>query len=139
MSHIFPRHSKTQVPKAVRGEGCYLFNEAGKAYLDGSGGAAVSCLGHGDPDVIAAVQEQAAKLSYAHTSFFTNEPTEQLADLLIQHSPGDLDRVYLFRVDLKPLRLPSNWHVKIFVKLTNPNVDTLLRGVSHTTAIRSVR
>ena len=93
-SHVFPRHTKKQPPKAVRGEGCYLFDETGKAYLDGSGGAAVSCLGHGDPDIIAAIQEQAAKLSFAHTSFFTSEPTEQLADLLTQHAPGDLDKVY---------------------------------------------
>ncbi len=95
MSHIFPRHSRKPPPKAVRGEGCYLYDEAGKAYLDGSGGAAVSCLGHGDPDIIAAVQEQAEKLAFAHTGFFTSAPAEELADLLIQHAPGDLDRVYL--------------------------------------------
>ena len=55
MSHIFPRHTKKLPPKAIRGEGCYLYDETGKAYLDGSGGAAVSCLGHGDPDIIAAI------------------------------------------------------------------------------------
>lgn len=95
MSHIFPRHTKALPPRAVRGEGCYLFDEAGKAYLDGSGGAAVSCLGHGDPDVIAAVQAQAGALSFAHTGFFTSDPAEELADLLIAKAPGDLDRVYL--------------------------------------------
>ena len=66
MSHIFPRHSKVLPPKAVRGEGCYLYDDTGKAYLDGSGGAAVSCLGHGDPDVIAAVQAQAADDRFWH-------------------------------------------------------------------------
>ena len=64
MSHVFPRHTKKQPPTAVRGEGCYIFDESGKAYLDGSGGAAVSCLGHGDPEIIAAIQEQTAKLFY---------------------------------------------------------------------------
>ncbi|MDJ0639618.1 MAG: aspartate aminotransferase family protein [Paracoccaceae bacterium] len=95
MSHIFPRHTKALPPKAVRGEGCYLFDETGKAYLDGSGGAAVSCLGHGDPDIIRAVQEQAEMLSFAHTGFFTSEPAETLADMLIAKAPGNLDRVYL--------------------------------------------
>ena len=95
MSHIFPRNSRTPPPKAVRGEGCYLYDETGKAYLDGSGGAAVSCLGHGDKDVIAAVQAQTEALAFAHTGFFTSEPAEQLADRLIEHAPGDLDRVYL--------------------------------------------
>lgn len=94
MSNVFPRHTKKQPPRAARGEGCYLFDENGKSYLDGSGGAAVSCLGHGDPDIIAAIQEQAAKLSYAHTSFFTSEPSERLAELLAAHAPSDLNKVY---------------------------------------------
>lgn len=95
MSHIFPRNMALPPPRAVRGEGCYLYDETGKAYLDGSGGAAVSCLGHGDPDIVAAVQKQAATLSFAHTGFFTSEPAEELADLLIAEAPGDLERVYL--------------------------------------------
>jgi len=95
LSHIFPRHTKSAPPKALRGEGCYLYDATGKAYLDGSGGAAVSCLGHGDSDVIAAVQAQAETLSFAHTGFFTSDPAEELADLLIAHAPGNLDRVYL--------------------------------------------
>ncbi|MFT6076748.1 MAG: adenosylmethionine-8-amino-7-oxononanoate aminotransferase [Yoonia sp.] len=95
MSHIFPRHNKQLPPKAVRGEGCYLYDESGKQYLDASGGAAVSCLGHGDQTVIDAVKTQLDSLAYAHTGFFTSEPAETLADLLIKHAPGDLDRVYL--------------------------------------------
>ena len=94
MSHVFPRHCHTAPPTAVRGEGCYLYDSSGKVYLDGSGGAAVSCLGHGDADVIAAVQEQVEKLAFAHTGFLTSEPAEALADLLIENAPGDLDRVY---------------------------------------------
>lgn len=94
MSHVFPRHCRKSPPIAVRGEGCYLYDSTGKAYLDGSGGAAVSCLGHGDADVIAAVQKQVADLAFAHTGFLTSEPAEELADLLVANAPGDLDRVY---------------------------------------------
>ncbi|GGA28179.1 aspartate aminotransferase family protein [Neptunicoccus cionae] len=95
MSHIFPRHTKQNPPVAVRGDGCYLYDSNGKQYLDASGGAAVSCLGHNDRTVIEAVKAQLDSLAYAHTGFLTSEPAETLADLLIEHAPGDLDRVYL--------------------------------------------
>ena len=94
MSHVFPRHTKASLPTAVAGDGCYLIDSNGKRYFDGSGGAAVSCLGHSDAAVIAAVQEQVGKLAFAHTGFMTSEPAEALADLLIANAPGDLDRVY---------------------------------------------
>jgi len=95
MSHIFPRHTKSAPPVAVGGEGCYLIDSTGKRYLDGSGGAAVSCLGHGDKAVTEAIKAQLDKLAFAHTGFLTSEPAEALADLLIAHAPGRLDRVYL--------------------------------------------
>ncbi|MFP7674455.1 aspartate aminotransferase family protein [Marivita sp. S0852] len=94
MSHVFPRHNLAPPVKAVKGEGCYLYDETGKQYFDGSGGAAVSCLGHGDAEIIQAIQDQAARLAYAHTGFFTSDPAEELADVLIREAPGDLDRVY---------------------------------------------
>lgn len=95
MSHIFPRHCHSEFPAAVGGDGCFLIDAEGKRYFDGSGGAAVSCLGHSNARVIAAVQAQVARLAFAHTGFFTSEPAEALADLLIEHAPGRLDRVYL--------------------------------------------
>lgn len=94
MSHVFPRHCGAQLKTAVGGEGCYLIDADGKRYFDGSGGAAVSCLGHGDPEVTRAAKAQLDALAFAHTSFFTSEPAEALADLLIAQAPGDLDRVY---------------------------------------------
>ena len=95
MSHVFPRHSKQTLPVVDRGEGCYLYDRDGKRYLDGSGGAAVSCLGHGDAEVIGAIKAQLDAIAYAHTGFFTSEPAEALADLLIAKAPAGLDRVYL--------------------------------------------
>ena len=95
MSKTFPRNMKTLPPTAVTAQGCYIYDKSGKPYLDGSGGAAVSCLGHGDPDIIAAIKEQADQLSFAHTGFFTSQPAEELTELLIKHAPGELDRVYL--------------------------------------------
>ncbi|MDJ0992790.1 MAG: aspartate aminotransferase family protein [Dinoroseobacter sp.] len=120
MSHVFPRHTKKLPPKAVRGEGCYLFDENGKAYLDGSGGAAVSCLGHGDPDIIAAVQAQAGDLAFAHTGFFTSEPAERLADLLIANAPGDLDRVYFVSGGSEATEAAIKLARQYFVELGQP-------------------
>ncbi|MEL6204915.1 MAG: aspartate aminotransferase family protein [Pseudomonadota bacterium] len=95
MSHVFRRHCRHTPPVAARGEGCYLFDTSGKPYLDASGGAAVSCLGHSDPAVVEAIKAQLDQLAFAHTGFFTSEPAEALADLLTAHAPGSLDKVYL--------------------------------------------
>ena len=102
MSKVFPRHTVLELPVAVSGDGVYLVDSTGKRYLDASGGAAVSCLGHGDPEIIAAIKTQLDKLEFAHTGFFTSEPAEQLANTLITNVPGiasgnshkNLDRVY---------------------------------------------
>ncbi len=87
MSHVFPRHIKAPPPKAVAGDGCYLIDAAGKRYFDGSGGAAVSCLGHSDKGVREAVKAQLDQLAFAHTGFFTSEPAEQLAGMLAERAP----------------------------------------------------
>jgi len=95
MSHVFGRLSKGPLPVAVRGDGIYLYDSEGKSYLDGSGGAAVSCLGHNDPDVIAAIKSQLDKLEFAHTGFLTSEPAESLSSALAGHAPVGLDKVYI--------------------------------------------
>lgn len=94
MSSVFPRDTRRSPPIAVGGEGCYLIDSTGKRYFDGSGGAAVSCLGHGDPEVTEAIKSQLDRLAFAHTGFFSSEPAEALADLLVRHAPGDLSKVY---------------------------------------------
>ena len=94
MSHVFHRMPAEQLPTAVAGDGPYLIDSEGRRYLDASGGAAVSCLGHSHARVRAAIQEQAGRLAFAHSAFFTNEPMERLADHLAAKAPGDLDRVY---------------------------------------------
>jgi len=94
MTHNFPRHSKINPPIAIAGAGCHITDATGKQYFDGSGGAAVSCLGHGDADIATAMKDQIDKLSFAHTSFFTSMPAEALADLLIANAPSGIDRVY---------------------------------------------
>lgn len=95
MSHIFPRHTKSNLPTVASGNGVYLYDTDGKQYFDGSGGAAVSCLGHGDPEVTDAIKSQLDKIAFAHTGFMTSQPAEDLADKLIELAPDGIDRVYL--------------------------------------------
>ncbi|MEM5433358.1 aspartate aminotransferase family protein [Cupriavidus oxalaticus] len=94
MTHVFHRNPRQTLPVAVAGQGIELIDSAGKRYLDASGGAAVSCLGHAHPRVIEAIKSQLDTIAYAHTSFFTTEVSETLAQTLAQAAPGDLDHVY---------------------------------------------
>ena len=72
----------------MKGDGAYLIDDTGKRYLDASGGAAVSCLGHSHPAIIEAIQKQVEQLPYAHTSFFTTDVLEELAETLVKGAPG---------------------------------------------------
>jgi adenosylmethionine-8-amino-7-oxononanoate aminotransferase len=92
--HVFGR-SAGPLPVAASGEGCYIIDADGKRYLDGSGGAAVSCLGHSDPDVRAAIHGQLDRIAFAHTGFFTSQAAEDLADRLVANAPDGIDKVYL--------------------------------------------
>ena len=94
-NHIFGRSTKGSLPVATAGDGCYLIDATGKRYLDGSGGAAVSCLGHSNAAVRAALHDQLDRVAFAHTGFFTSDPAEQLADTLVAHAPEGIERVYL--------------------------------------------
>ena len=94
MSSVFYRNPKAQYPRGLRGDGVYLYDDTGKQYLDGSGGAAVTCLGHGHADVIAAIKAQVDQLAYVHTAFFTNKPQEELAARLAERFGEPGARVY---------------------------------------------
>ena len=93
-SRVLHRSLREIPPKAIGGEGVYLFSEDGRRIIDASGGAAVSCLGHQHPRVIAAMTKQASTLAYAHTAFFSSEPAEALAETLVGHEPGGLAYAY---------------------------------------------
>jgi len=116
VTHVFHRDQRTSYPVAVRGEGCYIIDSHGRRYLDAAAGAAVSCLGHSDAEVIAAIETQLRRLPYAVTSFFTTEPAEQLADLLASDAPPGLDRVW-FALDgseavESALKLARQWAIE---------------------------
>ena len=120
MSHVFHRQTRSDPPVAVRGEGLYIVDEAGRRYLDASGGAAVSCLGHGHPAVIAAIREQAEALAYSHTGFFTSRPAEDLGARLIADAPAGLARVYFTSGGSEAVEAALKMARQYFVEIGQP-------------------
>lgn len=95
MTRLMHRSLREAPPIAVGGRGIRLVEAGGREVIDASGGAAVSCLGHGHPRVVEAIRRQAGKLAYAHTGFYSSEPAEELAEMLVGHEPGGLAAAYL--------------------------------------------
>jgi adenosylmethionine-8-amino-7-oxononanoate aminotransferase len=94
MSRVLHRTLFADPMLATRGEGIFLHTADGRKIIDGSGGAAVACLGHGHPRINAAITEQLSKVAYVHTALFTNQAAEELAEALVGHEPGGLSHAY---------------------------------------------
>jgi len=108
------------MPVAVSGSGVEIVDAEGRRYLDASGGAAVSCLGHGHPDVLTAMRRQLAALAYAHTSFFTTEVAERLADRLIEDAPPGISHVYLVSGGSEAIEAALKMARQYFVEIGQP-------------------
>ena len=108
------------MPVAVSGSRIEIVDADGRRYLDASGGAAVSCLGHGHPDVLAAMHKQLDALAYAHTAFFTTEVAERLADRLIEDAPAGLSRVYLVSGGSEAIEAALKMARQYFVEIGEP-------------------
>ena len=121
MSHVFHRNTRIVPPEAARGDGPYVIDADGKRYLDGSGGAAVSCLGHSHPRVTAAIKTQLDAIAFAHTGFFTNEPMEKLADFLTAAAPGELDRVYFVSGGSEAVEAAMKMARQYFLEIGEPD------------------
>ena len=120
MTHVFHRQIKSALPVVERGDGVYLVDSEGKRYLDGSGGAAVSCLGHSHPAIVAAIKDQVDRVSFAHTAFFTNVAMEKLADTLVADAPGDLDKVYFVSGGSEAVEAALKLARQYFVEIGQP-------------------
>ena len=117
---VFHRQLRSGLPVAVAGQGVELIDAAGKRYIDASGGAAVSCLGHGHPDVIAAMHDQIDRLAYAHTSFFTTEVAEELAALLVDSAPQGMSHVYFVSGGSEAVEAALKMARQYFVEIGQP-------------------
>jgi adenosylmethionine-8-amino-7-oxononanoate aminotransferase len=120
MTAILHRSLRAQLPTAVGGEGIHLIDAAGRRYIDASGGAAVSCLGHGHPRVREAMHRQLDTLAYAHTSFFTTEIAETLAQRLIADAPPGISHVYLVSGGSEAIEAALKLARQYFVEIGQP-------------------
>jgi len=119
-THILHRSLRHTPPVAVRGQGVWIHDSAGRAYLDGSGGAAVSCLGHNHPDVQAALHAQIDALAYAHTSFFTTEVAEKLAARLVADAPAGTSHAYFVSGGSEAVEAALKMARQYFVEIGQP-------------------
>jgi adenosylmethionine-8-amino-7-oxononanoate aminotransferase len=121
MSKLLHRQIHHQYPRAVGGEGVWLIDAEGRRYIDASGGAAVSCLGHQHPDVLAAMHAQLDWLAYAHTSFFSSDAAEALGEELIAHAPAGMSHVYLVSGGSEAVEAALKMARQYFVERGEPN------------------
>ncbi len=120
MTHVFHRHLHHTPPVAIAGRGMFITDAAGHEYLDACGGAAVSCLGHGHPDVLAAMHAQIDRLAYAHTSFFTTEVAESLADRLVATAPAGMSHAYFVSGGSEAMEAALKMARQYFVEIGQP-------------------
>ncbi len=120
MSHVFHRHLHQTPAVAVAASGVEIRDAAGRTYIDASGGAAVSSLGHGHPDVIAAMHAQIDQLAYAHTSFFTTGVAEELGRELVRGAPEGTSHAYLVSGGSEAVEAALKMARQYFVEIGQP-------------------
>lgn len=120
MTTVFHRAPRAPLPVAVAGDGIEIIDSTGKRYIDACGGAAVSCLGHSHPRVIEAMHRQASRLPYAHSSFFTTEAAEALADHLVGAAPAGLEHVYFVSGGSEAIEAALKLARQYFVEIGEP-------------------
>lgn len=93
-NHVFYRNQNWNYPRIERGEGIYLFDEAGNKYIDGCSGSAVANIGHGNKEVAEFTKEHMERIAFTHLSRWTVGSIEKCAEKVAQWAPGDLNHVY---------------------------------------------
>jgi adenosylmethionine-8-amino-7-oxononanoate aminotransferase len=87
-------YSEQEIPIIVRGEGCYVYDEHGKRYLDGLSGLFCVNIGHGRADIVQAGADQARELGFFTNWSYAHPPAIELAERIASLAPGDLNRVF---------------------------------------------
>ena len=132
MSRIIQRSLKDTPDTAVGGEGIYLHLASGKKVIDGSGGAAVACLGHGNQRVAKAIGDQAGRMAYAHTGFFTSEPAEKLADIILGDEPGGLTHAFFVSSGSEAMEAALKLARQYFLEIGQPKrINYIARRLSY--------
>ena len=120
MSRLLARTLFADPMLATGGDGIYLHCADGRRIIDGSGGAAVACLGHGNARVKAAIAAQLDRVAYVHTALFTNQAAEDLADLLLEDAPGGLTHAYFVSSGSEGMEAAIKLARQYFLELGQP-------------------
>ena len=139
MSRILHRSLATNPPLAARGEGIYLFAEDGSAIIDGSGGAAVACLGHGNARVNAAIAAQLSRVAYVHTALFSNAAAEELADRLLEGEPGGLSHAFFVSSGSEAFEAALKLARQYFLEIGQPGRTKFIARRVQTTCVGRAR
>lgn len=120
MTRLLHRSIGQALPHAASAQGVYITDTEGRQYLDGSGGAAVTSVGHAHPEVLAAMRAQIDNLCYAHTGFFTTDAAEELAERLVKLAPEPLKHVYLVSGGSEAVEAALKMARQYFVEVGQP-------------------
>ena len=133
MSRLLHRSLHEAPTLAVGGLGMHIELADGRRILDGSGGAAVACLGHGNARVGAAIMEQLRRVAYVHTGLFTNSAAEELAEWLVGHAPGGLTHAYLVSSGSEGMEAAIKLARQYFIEIGQPRRTRFIarRGSYH--------
>lgn len=124
---VLHRSTRRQPKKAVGGEGSYVFLDDGQRFLDSTGGAAVSCVGHGNREITAAIKEQLDQLAYCHSAFFGTPVFEELAAWLVDSTGGRMSKLYAVSSGTThPIYLSIYLSIHGFKKEDNDSINTAL-------------
>ncbi len=92
--NVFPRDFRQELPRAVRANGIYIYDDEGKEYIDGCCGALVSSVGHCIPEIVKAIKDQIYRLDFAHTSRWRNDAIDKAATQIARFSPSEMEYVW---------------------------------------------
>ena len=126
MTHIIHRNLRQAPPVAVSAQGVLVRDSRGNTYIDASGGAAVSSLGHGHQDIITTMHRQIDRLAYAHTAFFTTEAAEELAERLAAGAPQGMTEVYFVSGGSEAMETAMKLARQYFVETGQPERTTFI-------------
>lgn len=131
-SALLKQHIDRTYPVVTHGKGVFLFDEQGRRYLDGAGGAMTACIGHGVEEIADAIQSQLARVAFTYRTQFTNRPAEELASRLTTLAPGDLNSAFFVSSGSEATEYAMRASVGYWQKKSRPKkVKILARHTSY--------
>lgn len=116
MSAVFSRDYASELSTIRRGSGVYLYDEDGKAYLDGMGSAGVVGIGHGRTEIYEALAKAGDAVPFVYTATFTHPWQEQLSRSILSIAPKGMEAVYFVsggsEANETALKLARQYHLE---------------------------